>query len=243
MTYKQAVDLFRLQYEVVSDRALNDEKILAYISVAQLELQHKYSVIEKNSQNNDTAQTTCIVGTATHSVGTGATNLPNDVYSINEIRLDDDILTELEPTGRSFFNVKPGGKPRRYAWYGQGSNQILELDAKPDSAYVMTIKYIQRMEIFTGSNTDTTWSDWDKTASGWGGSLKLVGWENLIIQGALAISIDPMNAKGLKTIWERDADDFYASVPLENSGGDIQAYDGVSNEPTTIIPGQDEPRN
>ena len=148
MTYKQAVDLFRLQYEVVSDRALNDEKILAYISIAQLELQHKYSVIEKNSQDNTTAQTTCIVGTDTYTVDPtsgGATNLPEDVYSINEIRLDDDILTELKPTGRSFFSVKAGGKPYRYAWYGQGSNQILELDTKPDSAYVMTIKYIQRM--------------------------------------------------------------------------------------------------
>lgn len=245
MTYQKAVELFRIQYEVLSDRILNDEKILTFISISQADIQHRFGVIRKNSRENTTAQTTCIVGTAIHTIGTGATNIPNDLHDIYMLNLDDDIKTEVKPVGISNFrNIsKPSGKPYYYALDGEGDDMVLELETEPDSAYVMTILYIQKFELFTGDNTDTTWGDFDKPASGWGGSLKLKGWENLIVQGALAKAIDPLNIKGFLTIWKQDCDTYKQTEGIRNSSGNIPAFDGVTNSPVTRIPGQDEPRN
>lgn len=244
MNYKESVDSYRKVYKRISNIGMTDGEILSFISEAQQHLQKKYGYIIKNSRNNSTAQTNCIVGTDTYTIGTGATNLPNDIDSIYQINLNDTLKTEIKSTGQNnFINItKTTSKPYFYALYGQGTRMTLELDTLPDVAYEMTIRYIMKMELFTGSGTDTTWGDYDKSASDWGGSLKLEGWENLIIQGALAKVIDPLNAKGLLRIWEQDSDTFYQSIALQNSSGNIPAYEGISNVPLSIIRGDDPPR-
>ena len=242
MTYRQSVDFFRTLY--TGGKKLTDEQILMYISIIQSDLQNKYGLWIKSSRNNTTAQTTCTVGTATISEGTSATTIPNDIKSIFSICLNDTPVTSLKPTGQSEFKntVKVQTKPQYYALYSvgatTGSALTLEFDSKPDVAYELTIMYLPKCEIFTGSGTDTTWTDWDKSESDWGGSLKLPSdWHTLIVQGAVAMLMPE-----LKQEWYAEVRDKRRYEPLENFSGEIPAIGAFSERPVYEEPGRDPKR-
>ena len=250
MTYKEAVSLFKIRYRRFAESGnyeLQDGEILAEISAVQSFLQSKYYLSTKSSASNSTPQTTLIAGTAVYTAGTGANNIPNDILQILEIHLSDNMQTCLIAGGLNDLRntTKITAKPSGYVYYKQNTTATIELDTYPDAAYTMTMIYVPRYDIYAGSggSNTTDWSDLDYTAAGFGGSLKLPAeWDNMIISGAIANTLNNIN---MKREWFMEIEELIKSRPLHTSGtipynnADIvEVGFGVTYEV-----GQDYPRN
>lgn len=244
MKYKEAIDLFRTRlkrYSIEKPVEMTDDEILTELSIIQADLNNKYGLFTKKFEVTLTAGTATY--TATYTAGTSGTSIPDDIMSITKVYLNDTLNSEVEPVSVNHFRgyTKSTSTPEKYAFYLQNSTAVMELDNYPDSAYTMTILYTPKLEIYHGvggSNTNTTWADLDKTAAGWGGSLKVPSnWDWLVVNGALA-NVFPE----LKQEYYLEVQTALRTRPI-NFSGEIPSYGGISISPRiTEIPGQDERR-
>jgi hypothetical protein len=90
--------------------------------------------------------------------------------------------------------MRSSGLPSRYYYHDDDDNSELWIDSLPgdystDPTSRLYISYNQKMYLLFDSddNSNTTWSDYDETANGYGGSFKIPSqFHSLIIDGALA---------------------------------------------------------
>ena len=176
MDYKTIISAIRMRYNRLSTKEglpkLDNEEILFELSVNQLELQSLYQIVD-----SEVHLLTLAVGTDVYTVGAGATHIPTDILKITNMKLSDEINSEIKPIGDSELTgyTKMTGKPLYYCFTGQGSDQKLEFDTKPEAVYTVTIKYVPKFELFLPDSfaTSLRWADYDPTEDGWGGGLDL----------------------------------------------------------------------
>ncbi len=218
--------------------------MLTLLSMAQAELNNEYYLIEKNSQDNTTPQTTVSAGTDKYYAGTTAGKIPLDILKIYKCILSSDASTlEVEERGADeIVNVsKSSGKPSYYTLHKQNSDLYLEFDCLPDDDYTMSLYYVPRLDIYFGAggtNTNKTFSDYDTTKAGYGGSFLLPAlFDNILIECALKIAIP----ERLET-YEFLKKNIIARMPYKFSG-DIPAYSGIAEDGSEETEGDDPERS
>lgn len=241
MKYKTGVSLFRSRYERLENKPkMTDYEILAELSVAQQNIGNELR-LPKSSRDNATAQLTVNITNSVYSTGTGAGNVPTDIEHIIAIFLNDDVRREVKPVSVSKMRGYQiySAIPTFYTYYEvMGVGHKLEFDTKPDSAYLVDIRYIPKLELFVPSDTDnTTWSDFDETASDYGGKFKIpTVWENAMVLGALGLATLDANILGL---YEAEVERLKLKAPIVASGK-IPFDDGTqSGDMIVLQAGQD----
>lgn len=205
MNYKIGCDLYRSRYEREAFikrypvPKMTDREILLELSIAQKELSETYRLTQK-TQTLD-----LVLNQYQYVVGMGASNISTDILDIDSIFMNPSLTTGLgsEPVFLQKASlqdigniIKPSGQPQRYAYDDSDSDSVLWLDTLPagyssDTTSRLFISYNQRMYLLfdTPDNDNTTWSDYDETASDYGGSFKLPNqFHSLIVESALAVA-------------------------------------------------------
>lgn len=210
MDYRTSIDLFKTKYEIELVKSklkyptFQREEIMMLLSEVQARLGNTYKLYEKSATLDLT------VSVYQYTVGTGASNIPKDLLMIKEMIQNGATLSTATINGEPLTRVskedmdriiKQNGSPGRYTLYGIDSNMVFEIDTSPDksyaddSSYRINYIYIGRLELFNPSDAGTSnsisFSDWDISASGYGGNWKLpLQWHPLIIEGAIANIFD-----------------------------------------------------
>lgn len=105
---------------------------------------------------------------------------------------DNSYIHQLEVISREDMSriTKIQGDPKRYTVYGTDNDKVLEIDTLPSEGSQLEYLYYARFEMFdetAGTSNSLSFSDYDTSLSGYGGSWKLpLQWQNLIVEGAIA---------------------------------------------------------
>ena len=191
MTYKNAVDNFKIKYDLRGGtRNLSDEVILMLLSEVYAELANKYRLVKK------TKVVRLVAGQSAYTKGTGSGEIPTDYLSIDTVKFAQGTTNEttLDYVPYSMITRDlPSGKPTKYALWLNNGSETLYLNAEPDqtftstNGYSLTMYYLAKIFPYSGT-AENTFSDLDfGTATTFCGSfLTPTEWYSVIVDGAVA---------------------------------------------------------
>lgn len=203
MDYKTACSLYRTRYnrEALKRQQqvpkMNDREILLEFSIIQKELSETYRLL------TDTQTVDLVLNQYQYVVGTGASNIKADILDIDAIFMSPSLTSGVGAQPIFLhkasiqdiaYTLKLSGQPSRYAFVGQDADSVLWINTLPigyssDSTSRLFIQYNRKLYLFydNANNDNTTWSDYDETASDYGGEFKIPNqFHSLIVEGALA---------------------------------------------------------
>jgi len=190
MTYKNAVDNFKIKYDLHGGtRNLSDKVILMLLSEVYAELANKYRLVKKTKVLRLTE------AQSAYTKGTGSGEIPTDYLSIDTVKFAQGTTNE-KTLDYVPYSVIAGdlssGKPTKYALWLNNGSETLYLNSEPDqtftssNGYSLTMYYLAKIYAYSGT-AENSFADLDFTSTSFGGSfLTPTEWDSAIINGAVA---------------------------------------------------------
>ena len=190
MTYKDAITIFQdsLENECfargVKGKVFTNRQVMFYLSKEQQYLNNIYHICDKTSTIRLTS------GASEYTIGTNS--LPADVLEFLYVNCNGSDIYKISKEEMNTI-TKASGLPTQYTFYKSGTNRIFEIDTEPDksyaddSTYALTLSYTGRLDLFQTDNSANSFSNYDETASGYGGSFPIPEeWTGILNELALS---------------------------------------------------------
>ena len=200
MTYKESIDLFKIQYSDqcfgrnVKEKNFSDLDVFTKLSIIQAELSNENRLYDKKGTFS------VVSGTRTYTLS----SIIPDCLNVINISYNNVNLEKISVDKMNEFQTE-SGTPGKYTIYGVGTDRKLMFDYTPDETVSYDVYYYARLKAQGTYATPTGIATgvYDETASGYGGSWYIPEeYHHLIIMGAIAKIFPDMYPVYMKSVSE-----------------------------------------